>query len=328
MERRLAFALAIITALGSPRGMAAADEEKPRPKSEPRRAGPEGGHWGVLQGRVVFGGEPPAPRVIADPEERITQGTNHHGEVMIFKPPQRLKDFEVMAKRGGPILSERFLVDLKTKGVRNALVYLVKPTTVRNDARRAAPKTVEFREDRGVFVPHVLAAMQGANIVVSTEDPLSAVIRVRIPGTVFLVAMNDSSLAEPRVDSFPNELNYVYGNSTRDGRRVSVKLRVTPQAGAPIPVPVHEEIHNWMSGWWLVLDHPYFAVTDEQGNFAIRDVPTGPQQVVVWHESLDERGTWDFKKPQYVFQAEIVIQDGSATVKDFVIEPSRVRPGR
>ena len=55
-------------------------------------------------------------------------------------------------------------------------------------------------------------------------------------------------------------------------------------------MPIAENIHNWMSGWWLVLDHPYFAITDERGDFAIRDVPTGPQKVVVWHESVRPEG--------------------------------------
>src|SRR2546421_12256628 len=92
--------------------------EVSRPKSEPRPADPESGSWGVFQGRVVFNGEPPAPRVIADPEARQTQGRNHQGEVITYTPPRRsLKDYTVMAKRGGPILSERLLVDPETKGV-------------------------------------------------------------------------------------------------------------------------------------------------------------------------------------------------------------------
>ena len=298
---------------------------------EPRPSDLERGNWGVIQGRVTFSGEPPAPRVIADPEERITKGRNHQNQVITFSPPQRLKDYEVMAKRGGPITSERLIVDPRTKGVRNALVYLVKPTAVSDDARRAAPKTLRFRADRGVFVPHVLAAMQGAKIQVDTDDLLTEAIMVRNPGTKFHVTntTNDSRLlADPQDYSCRDKMSCVFGNYSRDGRTVSSRLEVLPEGGKPIPMPVHEEIHYWMSGWWMVLDHPYFAVTDEGGNFAIRDVPTGPQEIAVWHESVATRdpvNSGEWMNPEYVFQGNVAIENGHPTVKDFVIEPRRLK---
>jgi plastocyanin len=43
-------------------------------------------------------------------------------------------------------------------------------------------------------------------------------------------------------------------------------------------------IHDWMSGIILVVPTPYFAKTDEQGAFTIRDVPPGTYGVVAWHE--------------------------------------------
>jgi len=43
-------------------------------------------------------------------------------------------------------------------------------------------------------------------------------------------------------------------------------------------------IHDWMSGVILVVPTPYFATTDEAGNFVLRDVPPGAYGVVAWHE--------------------------------------------
>ena len=40
-----------------------------------------------------------------------------------------------------------------------------------------------------------------------------------------------------------------------------------------------------MKAYWLVLDNPYFAVTDDKGNFEIKNVPAGTQKVVVWQEA-------------------------------------------
>ena len=41
-----------------------------------------------------------------------------------------------------------------------------------------------------------------------------------------------------------------------------------------------------MNAWWMVIDNPYITVTDEKGNFEIKDVPAGTQKVVVWQESV------------------------------------------
>jgi hypothetical protein len=37
------------------------------------------------------------------------------------------------------------------------------------------------------------------------------------------------------------------------------------------------------------MDNPYFAVTDENGNFTIADVPPGSYTLAVWHERLGEK---------------------------------------
>src|SRR5260221_13845793 len=39
------------------------------------------------------------------------------------------------------------------------------------------------------------------------------------------------------------------------------------------------DIHPWMKAYWLVLHNPYFAVTDAQGNFEIKNVPAGVKKV-------------------------------------------------
>ncbi|GAB5442035.1 MAG: hypothetical protein Fues2KO_23840 [Fuerstiella sp.] len=39
-----------------------------------------------------------------------------------------------------------------------------------------------------------------------------------------------------------------------------------------------------MQGYALVQDHPFMAVTDEQGHFEIQGVPRGSHKLIVWHE--------------------------------------------
>jgi plastocyanin len=46
------------------------------------------------------------------------------------------------------------------------------------------------------------------------------------------------------------------------------------------------DVHPWMSGWIIVEGHPYYALSDDQGNFAIAGVPPGPHVLELWHETL------------------------------------------
>ncbi len=51
------------------------------------------------------------------------------------------------------------------------------------------------------------------------------------------------------------------------------------------------DIHKFMNAKAVVLDTPYYAITDEQGKFEIKDVPAGVDvYVVAWHEEAGENG--------------------------------------
>ncbi len=43
-------------------------------------------------------------------------------------------------------------------------------------------------------------------------------------------------------------------------------------------------VHPWMNGEMLVARHPYYAVTDQDGNFELTQVPPGDYEIVAWHE--------------------------------------------
>ena len=49
------------------------------------------------------------------------------------------------------------------------------------------------------------------------------------------------------------------------------------------------DAHTWMSGWIVVHEHPYYAVTDEHGKFSLSDIPSGEYTLQIWHETLGEK---------------------------------------
>ena len=51
-------------------------------------------------------------------------------------------------------------------------------------------------------------------------------------------------------------------------------------------VPFKCDVHGWMNAYVGVLDHPYFAVSDENGKFALNSLPPGTYTIEAWHEKL------------------------------------------
>ena len=64
------------------------------------------------------------------------------------------------------------------------------------------------------------------------------------------------------------------------------KLRLkAPLVAESHAIPYRCTIHPWMNGWVRVFDHPYYAVTDEDGKFEIKNAPAGKFRIVFWHEN-------------------------------------------
>jgi len=48
------------------------------------------------------------------------------------------------------------------------------------------------------------------------------------------------------------------------------------------------DVHTWMVAYVGVVEHPFYAVTSDDGTFRIGDVPVGAYSLRVWHEVLGE----------------------------------------
>ena len=51
-----------------------------------------------------------------------------------------------------------------------------------------------------------------------------------------------------------------------------------------LPVIVKCNLHPWMNAWIHVFDHPYFAVTDADGKFEIKNAPAGKYRLLAWKD--------------------------------------------
>lgn len=51
-----------------------------------------------------------------------------------------------------------------------------------------------------------------------------------------------------------------------------------------VMIPIECDVHEWMSGYVGVLDHPYFSVTGADGAFSLASLPPGTYTIEAWHE--------------------------------------------
>jgi hypothetical protein len=55
---------------------------------------------------------------------------------------------------------------------------------------------------------------------------------------------------------------------------------------SPEVLRVDCDLHSWMRGWIVVAEHPYYTVTNEEGEFVFENVPPGKYKLQVWQEVL------------------------------------------
>jgi plastocyanin len=53
--------------------------------------------------------------------------------------------------------------------------------------------------------------------------------------------------------------------------------------------PIKCDVHPWMKGFIAVLEHPFFDVTEKDGQYQLNDLPPGTYTLEAWHEKLGTR---------------------------------------
>lgn len=146
---------------------------------------------------------------------------------------------------------ERLLVS-PDGGVANTVVYI---RNISAGKKMDLPAQRRFLDQKSCrYEPHILLVPLQGTLTMKSSDPLLH--------TVHMSGAADYNLP------FVQQGQEVSRPMTRDG---IVDLRCN--AG-----------HVWMNGEMIVAPHPYYAVTDAEGNFALTDVPPGQYEIAAWHE--------------------------------------------
>lgn len=106
-----------------------------------------------------------------------------------------------------------------------------------------------------------------------------------------------------------------------DNEAISKSIAPNDRTGIPMvyngaekePLFVKCDIHGFMAAWHLPLAHTFVAVTDKDGKFEIKDVPSGTHEFIVWHEA-----------PKYIERKlKITIEADKATEKELSYDASK-----
>jgi len=155
---------------------------------------------------------------------------------------------------------------IKARGVRhpdNILVYIKHAPGDFPAAKK--PKRMDQKDL--VFSPHILPILNGTTVEFLNSEK-------KIQHNVF---SPDAVAGKLNLGTYPPgaKRSYTFNHDCS---------RESGTCNAAILCHVHPE----MSAYVVILQNPYFALTDRHGNFEIKDVPPGEYTLVAWHEKLRE----------------------------------------
>ena len=201
----------------------------------------------------------------------ISGTVKYDGTPPVPRKVEVTKDKDVCALH--PHFEEDLLVD-SSGGIANAVVI------VKGAKGDMKPGDVKFEQKGCDYVPHVLAFPAGSTVDIINADGILHNIHT------YSTKNPPFNMAQPKF-----------------------KKVIQRKVDQPEVIKVTCDAHGWMHAWWVATDTPYFAVTDDKGNYSIAGVPPGDYQVEVWQEKL---GTEDQK---------VDVKDGATATSNFSLKP-------
>jgi hypothetical protein len=195
-----------------------------------------------------------------------------------------------------PILDESLLVNKTNKGLANVVIFLEKrPGNIKPELAKPPTEVKKFDQKGCVFIPHVLVVQVGQPLRVFSQDKIA------------------------------------HNTHTRPKRNPDFNQLIAPEESVgkacdytkteSVPISVGCDLHNWMKAYHFPVDHPYVAVTDENGEFKIEGLPAGKHSFNVWHE----RGPGDSHLLERKLQ--ITIEVDKDTKRDLSYGPAKLAGG-
>jgi plastocyanin len=147
---------------------------------------------------------------------------------------------------------------VSVQGIKTAESIAVYVDAIPDKKFDALKDHVVIDQRKMAFIPHVVAVQQGTTVEFLNSDPVG---------------------------------HNVYWPSVSGNKKLSHNLGTWPK-GEKKPFQFNDlgtasllcNVHPEMSGYVVVVPTPYFAVTDKEGNFEIKNIPAGKYTLKTWSE--------------------------------------------
>jgi plastocyanin len=173
------------------------------------------------------------------------------------------------------MFNESFIVDDKNN-LQNVLVWIKDI-----DYTESSPIDKKIINQAGcIYQPHILGIMKGQTLLIKNSD---ATLH-----NVHSYSKNNLSfnLAMPKV--------------VKETEVLFNKIES--------PFPIKCDVHPWMKTWIAVFNHPYYTVTDKNGNYVIENIPEGKYSIVAFQEKFKMKG---------IIEKEVEIKNDKASEVNF-----------
>jgi plastocyanin len=186
------------------------------------------------------------------------------GKVALDGQPPPFKPIDMSAEpyceklNTAPVFPQQ-VVTRDASGLANVVVYVKDfPADFIVDAP-SGPVTLS--QHGCMYDPHVIALRVGQQLEIRNDDQAT-----------------HNVLAMP-------ERNAKWNRSQTPGAAPLEEVFTVPE----LAIPLRCNVHPWMKSYVFVFSHPYYAVTGEDGQFELKNLPPGTYTVEAWQEKYGKQ---------------------------------------
>lgn len=154
---------------------------------------------------------------------------------------------------------------------------------------QATEISVHLKDDKNKALSNIAVWVTPNNITSST---LTTPVTINQIGKAFDPYLNIMQVGQPLVFANNDDISHHIFSASRD-KNFSFRLKKGESNSSVeftkgVSIAMGCNVHDWMSGHLLVVETPYFAITDSSGKVTLNVKELGEAKVEIWHPQITD----------------------------------------